>query len=315
MSASSAGGEGATPEESGDGRDPLLVRPFMLPDGEPVAEATPSATWPADPVREIPTQVIPVVPSDPPAAGRSPRRHRPLLVVGAGVVAVLAVALWALLGQGLRPTVSTSLPDQQLPVVSGPVPTASSQPSDGAALGADADNSGGDTGGSRTSPRTTAASKAATTTTATPLPTKPATTGTVAPAPPAELAPSLLENGGKELVSGNGLCLDLRGGDVEEGADVHVDDCNDTSPQRWELNSDRTLAVGDLCAYLEGDGGVELVRCDGRTTAQWALNDDGRLISAANGRCLADPNFGARPGNPVIVTFCTGAANQKWTFR
>ncbi|MEV6306665.1 RICIN domain-containing protein [Actinoplanes sp. NPDC051861] len=309
-------GEGATSEETGDSRDPLLVRPFVLQDGTPSEEPTSTAAWPADPTREIPTQVIPVVTAtDAPPAQKSGRRHRPLLVVGAGVAAILAVAGWAVFGPGLRPTVSTSLPDQGLPVVSGPAPTASILPS--AANGGNADNSGGETGESTSRATETSRSPTASKTTQLPLPKTPgaAGTGTVAPAPPAEAVPSALDEGGKALVSGNGLCLDLRGGDVQEGADVHVDDCNDTTPQRWKLNGDRTLAVQDLCAYLEGDGGVELTRCDGRTTAQWSLNNDGRLINAANGRCLADPNFGGRPGNPVLVTFCTGTANQHWAFR
>ncbi|HKN95727.1 MAG TPA: ricin-type beta-trefoil lectin domain protein, partial [Pseudonocardiaceae bacterium] len=306
-----------------DGRDPLLVRPFVLQDSNPAGAPASAATWPADPAQEIPTQVIPVVPAAPePAVRRARPRRRSLVLAGAGVAAVLAVAGWAVVGPALTPTVSTSLPDQQFPVVSGPAPAASAAPSAGAASGeGNADNSGGNTSGDTSgdvaaAPRNSATSRrGAPTTAAEPRPTTPsAGTATAAPNPPAELAPSPL-TGSSALVSGNGLCLDLRGGDIDEGSDVHVDDCNGTSPQRWRLNSDRTLAVGDLCAYLKGDGGVELTRCDGRTTAQWALNNDGRLMNAANGRCLTDPNFGGRPANPVIVVRCVGSANQRWAFK
>jgi hypothetical protein len=315
----SAGSADDDARTDGDGLDPLLVRPFVLQDGDRAEVPASAATWPADPTREIPTQVIPVVPAAPePAARRSQRRRRSLLLAGAGIAAVLAIAGWAVL-RPLTPTVSSSLPDQQFPVVSGPAP-ASAAPSEEPGAGADlGDTGGGNSGDSDDTPPTASTSLPNSPTrnsksprsAATPTATK---TTAPAPAPPADLVPSPL-NGPAALVSGNGLCLDLRGGDINEGSDVHVDDCNGSSPQRWKLNADRTLEVGDLCAYMEGDGGVELIRCDGRTTAQWALNNDGRLMNAANGRCLTDPNFGGRPANEVIVAPCVGTSNQRWTFR
>ncbi|MDR6321031.1 RICIN domain-containing protein [Actinoplanes couchii] len=128
------------------------------------------------------------------------------------------------------------------------------------------------------------------------------------------LLPSAIPTGRGLLVNGSGLCLDLRGGRAGEGRDVHVDTCNGTSPQRWELRSDRTLEVSNMCAYLVGDGTAELTRCDGRLTAQWQLFDNGALINMSNGQCLTDPNSGTRPARAVTVTLCSGGKNQTWTF-
>lgn len=318
MSVGSAG-EGTKNDGDGDNPDPLLVRPFVLQDSGPAETPASGATWPADPSREIPTQVIPVVPAaaEPPARRARPGR-RSLLLAGAGVAAVLAIVGWAVVRPALTPTVSTSLPNQQFPVISGPAPAGSVPPSVEAAAGGNADDNGGETTGD-SGPRADATSRPIGSAGAprSPATTRPPTAGTTKTAtavPPADLVPSAM-TGAAALVSGNGLCLDLRGGDINEGSDVHVDDCNGTSPQRWQLNTDRTLQVGDLCAYMEGDGGVELARCDGRTTAQWSLNNDGRLMNAANGRCLTDPHFGARPANEVIVAACAGTSNQRWTFR
>ncbi|MEU4425371.1 ricin-type beta-trefoil lectin domain protein [Actinoplanes sp. NPDC024001] len=320
VSAGSAGDD-AVVEGDGDDRDPLLVRPFVLQEGGHSEAPASAATWPADPAREIPTQVIPAVPATPAPSVRRTLRRRSVLLAATGVAAVLAVVGWAVLRPALTPTVSTSLADQQFPVISGPAPAASVTPSDTspAAAAGDADNSGGETAdGVATEPRAESTSRPAviTTSKAPQKTTSPSVAaGTTAPpAPPADLVPSA-QTDAAALVSGNGLCLDLRGGDIDEGSDVHVDDCNGTSPQRWQLNSDRTLKVGDLCAYMEGTGEVELARCDGRNTAQWAMNNDGRLMNAANGRCLTDPHFGARPANEVVVAPCAGTSNQRWTFR
>jgi hypothetical protein len=290
--------------EDGDNREPLLVRPFVLQDedgGAPPPGEPDAATWQAGPAPDSPTQVLPIVPGSRPAP-RRPRVRRPVrpaLLIGAGVAVVLAVAGYAIVRPALQPTVSTSLPDQSLPVVTGP--------------GDDREES------TATSSAATPSATAAGQTTAPAGATAPATSAPAATAPataPAELIPPspLIDLQGA-LTSGNGLCLDLQGGDAADGQDVHVDDCNGTSPQRWRLNGDRTLEVLDMCANLVGDSTVELIGCDTRNTALWSLNrENGQVTNAANGQCLTDPFFGARPGKQVIVARCTGLNNQRWSF-
>jgi hypothetical protein len=316
----------------GDERDPLLVRPFVLPDGARQEPPSSASTWPVEQrAGEMPTQLLPTVPGvvgDEPAQDgpQTHRRRRTLLLIGAGAVAVATIAGYALLRTDDQSEIWMSLPGQSLPAAVGPATAASVAPSGlpGAAEGSGSGN--GEDGTGRTSesarPTRTAVSSAPGTSSANPSAGSPAggssstaPVAPVAPVAPIDLVPSPIVTGSGLLVTGNGLCLDLRGGEAAEGRDVHIDDCNGTSPQRWKLNTDRTLEVLDMCAYLVGDGTVELTGCDARTTAQWQLLSDGTLTNTANGRCLTDPYWGGRPGNAVIVTACTGGTNQRWSFR
>ncbi|MEU4561183.1 RICIN domain-containing protein [Actinoplanes sp. NPDC023936] len=315
---------GSVGEDGSDNREPLLVRPFVLADAtdEPRGTTPSAQTWPGDPTRETPTQVIPAVPAAAPGAAkpRGPRRRRPALLIGAGVAAVLAVTGYAVVRPALRPAVSTSLPDQSLPIVTGPAPSPSAAapskpPTGGAENNVAGAGTGGNTTGGAAATTAPAASATSATTTRPAAPTAAASTTTAA-APPADLVPPApLADPRGSLISGNGLCLDLQGGEAGDGVAVHVDDCNGTSPQRWRLNSDKTLEVLDMCANLAGYGGVELIRCDTRTTARWTLGENGELTNAANAMCLSDPYSGARPGKQVFVVRCTGANNQRWSFR
>ncbi|BEL07286.1 hypothetical protein Q0Z83_054770 [Actinoplanes sichuanensis] len=310
----------------GDERDPLLVRPFVLPDGARQEPPSSASTWPVEQrAGEMPTQLLPTIPGvlteDPgPDGAPNHRRRRFVLISGAAALVVATVAGYALLRPGDQQETWVSVPGQSLPAAVGPPTSAGVVPS---APQGDDQVSGPGGGGAVTSskPPTRTASTSPATTAASTNPSVGASVGgsssttPVAPVAPVDLLPTAITTGSGLLVTGNGLCLDLRGGTAAEGREVHIDDCNGTSPQRWKLNTNRTLEVLGMCAYLVGDGTVELTGCDGRTTAQWQLLSDGTLTNAANGRCLTDPYVGARPGNAVIVTVCAGGGNQRWLFR
>ncbi|MDI6105480.1 ricin-type beta-trefoil lectin domain protein [Actinoplanes sp. NEAU-A12] len=324
-------------EDLGDNRDPLLVRPFVLPDGPQQEPSLSASTWPVEHTAgELPTQLLPVVPvaeSDRSGEDRQGARRRRglLLLIGSGVTSAAFVAGYAMLRPADRSDTWASMPGNSLPVAVGPATSASVSPT-GAPTGETGTGTENRTGAGTGTGSADEAGKATTSppaqkisppssvagdvtgASAAPSGTASGNPATVAPAPPVEFAPAPVRTGRGLLVTGNGLCLDLHG-DAIEGGEVHVDDCNGTSPQRWRLNSDRTLEVLDMCAYLAGDGTVELTRCDGRTTAQWQLSEDGTLVNAATAQCLTDPHSGARPGRSVIVTTCDGANNQRWTFR
>jgi hypothetical protein len=317
----------------GDERDPLLVRPFVLPDGARQEPPSSASTWPVEQrAGETPTQLLPAVPEVPagepgrgaPGHGRpETHRRRRMLLIGAGAVAVATVAGYLLVRPDASSESWTSSPGQSLPAVVGPATSAGVAPSQSPSV-ADGDSNGSGPGivgeaTESTRPTRSATTSAPPASSANPSAGSPTSgsgsTTPVAPAAPIDLVPSPIATGSGLLVTGNGLCLDLRGGEASEGGDVHIDDCNGTSPQRWKLNADRTLEVLGMCAYLVGDGTVELTGCDGRTTGQWRLLSDGTLTNAANSRCLTDPFWGARPGNAVIVAACTGGTNQRWLFR
>lgn len=312
-------------EELGDERDPLLVRPFVLGDGvRPEPSPSRSTTWPAQTGSgEQATQLLPAVPAGASADSESGRsaRWRPLVLIGAGVVAVAGIAGYALLRPADEPGEWVAEPGQSLPAAIGPsLATSDSEVEElpGGVAEGDAGDSGGATGSTADARTGTPTPSVSGNTPSRSVGSSPAASGaptSATSAPPIGLLPSAIPTGRGLLANGSGLCLDLRGGRAAEGQDVHVDDCNGTSPQRWRLNSERTLEVLDMCAYLVGDGTVELTRCDERTTAQWRLFTNGTLVNASNGLCLTDPHSGTRPANAVIVTVCTGGRNQSWTFR
>ncbi|GAA0421824.1 hypothetical protein Aca07nite_09920 [Actinoplanes capillaceus] len=294
------------------------MRPFVLPDGDHDESAPSVATWPAQQAPEDPpTQLLPIVSAgetDNPDAGEQ-RRVRPLLLIGAAVAAVATVAGYALFRPGEGQERWMSMPDQSLPAAVGPANSASvtTRESPGENSNAGDDGEGAVPTAPRSPSRSATGSAASASANASVAPS--VSKSAEAPAPPISLLPSSVVTGSGLLVTGNGLCLDLRGGSAEDNQEVHVDDCNGTSPQRWRLKADRTLEVLDMCAYLVGDGTVHLTRCDARTTAQWQLFENGELRNVSNGQCLTDPYSGAQPARAVVVTTCVGGNNQRWTFR
>lgn len=316
-------------EQLGDNRDPLLVRPFVLPDSDR-HEPPPSASiWPAEQTAgELPTQLLPVMTV---AGGSGPDKptvwqRRSLVLIGTVTATVMTVAGYVWLRPDDRAGNWTSSPAQSLPAAIGPATSSDAGPSvrPGATKGGTSDD-GAAAGPAATtpSPRETRRSAGAGPVSAAPAPAGTSTgpsagvTGSpeaVAPLPPINLPPEAIATGRGLLVTGDGLCLDLRDGEATDGRGVDVDDCKGTSPQRWQLNADGTLEALDMCASVAGGGTVELASCDGRTTAVWKLFDNGTLISTASGLCLTDPSAGARPGSRVIVTICAGGSNQRWSF-
>ncbi|WIM99064.1 RICIN domain-containing protein [Actinoplanes oblitus] len=319
-------------EDFGTDRDPLLVRPFVVQDGEPTESGSSGATWPAGTASDSPTQILPVFSGTAARKPRGPRRRRrPLLVagVGAGVVTVLAVAGYTALRPVFEPTLSADLPDRPLPAVTGPAAaSASPSPGDdaaGATTGsAGSTGTGGDSGHTRdpkptasvaasSGPATTATTPA-TRTTASAEAGSTAGSGTTAPLP-AAIAPSPLTAGTGALVSGNGLCLDVPNAIPSDDNSMQVFDCNGSIAQVWTLADDGTLRVMGRCALLVGDDTVHLADCDRRTPSLWRTTGAHEVINMASNECLTDPSGGARPGTRVVVVRCTGESHQRWSLR
>ncbi|GAA4602681.1 hypothetical protein BJY16_004327 [Actinoplanes octamycinicus] len=316
-------------EDFGTDRDPLLVRPFVVQDGEPAEHVSSGATWPAGTASDSPTQILPVFSGAEAKKPRGPRRkRRPLLVagVGAGVLTVLAVAGYTALRPDLEPTLSADLPEHSLPAVTGPAATATSpSPDEESGDGTTGGGQPGGDSGSGQDPEPTGdptASTGSTAPTTAPAAAPPGSAAASAAAPaasatngPAALAPSPLATGTGLLVSGNGLCLDLPNAIPADDNALQVFDCNRSIAQVWTLSDDGTLRVMGRCALLVGDDTVHLTECDRRTTSQWRTTGNRELVNLASNECLTDPSGGARPRTRVVVVRCTGDANQQWALR
>lgn len=310
-----------TEDDYGEGRDPLLVRPFLLRDGggAPGDDAGASSqTWPAATTREVRSRSALDGADDPtavlvlPAPSRRDVRRRlvVLTVVGAAVLFGAAAAGFAALRPATHPTIATVMPNAAPPIPAGPragspAPSASAAPSAHRSAGRGAPEATPATAGSLTTAAVPSEAKETTT---------PATGGSsAAKSPPAAIVPRPATARTGRIRGPGGLCLDVAGGKAADDSRVVVDDCSGADTQSWTLAADGTLRVsGSMCALQVGDGTVHLIACDGRTTAQWSVSDT-TLVNESSAGCLTDPGGGAFPGTPVLVTTCTDAANQHWS--
>ncbi|MCU7728673.1 ricin-type beta-trefoil lectin domain protein [Actinoplanes sp. KI2] len=307
-------------DDHGEVQDPLLVRPYLHQDAEAPAADRSTQTWPSATTREVrsqralegaddPTAIFPIVPPDA-VRRRVPRR---LLVV----LAVCAVGLLGLAAAGFaamratQPAVTAAgQPGAPVPALTGPLPASPAAAPTSAAATPTHRASG------RRSPPSTAASAASTGSTGST--SKPAGTASAqavngkTSAPPAAIAPKPPAARTGTIRGQNGLCLDLNGGVAVDFNHVQVADCNSTAAQIWTLATDGTLRVEGMCALVVGDGSVQIVTCDGRTTAQWRVSGQ-LLVNAADSECLADPSGGNRSGTAVKVATCDGSAGQRWS--
>ncbi|XVV09401.1 ricin-type beta-trefoil lectin domain protein [Actinoplanes sp. CA-131856] len=340
-----------TGDEVGDERDPLLVRPFVLRDSGALESETSDGaepTWPAadrdagagpgSGGADDATAVIVLPGAKPRSSGR-----RRLVVVAAAAVAVLlgvAAAGYAALRSDVRPQV-TGLADGPLPPASGPAATAGSAAASSGASASTAVGPGSGSGvgtgsgtnpGSGRGPTSGATSTGPAGSTTTPSsgaggapaiatsPTSPVATATTAPggktatpSVPAGIAPVPPADERVGAIRGqNGVCLDLNGGVPFDGNHVQVFGCNRSFAQTWTIASDGTLRVAGKCALLVGDASVEIVGCDGRTTAQWRVSGQ-LIVNASNDDCLTDPSGGRWAGTGVRVEDCNGSAKQRWS--
>jgi Ricin-type beta-trefoil lectin domain len=112
---------------------------------------------------------------------------------------------------------------------------------------------------------------------------------------------------GSAITGPGGLCLDVA------GTRVDVATCTGGATQHWIIAADGTVQVGGKCAQAASDGSVQLAACGSGTAAQWRAGATRSLVNAATSKCLTDPAGGAKPGQTVDVTACTGATNQQWS--
>jgi hypothetical protein len=310
-----------TRNNAADDGDPLLVRPYVAAGPTesgstwPSAAAKPSGRAPAR--RTSAPIALPGVPIALPGApialpGKS--RRRVLVLAGAGVAAVVALATagFAAFGPddaGTRRTGAPAADPAPSPIdsISAPaVPGTSPSPS-GAGGSAVAPAGAPSPAGHSTSPPATVG-----TTRSKPGPT---TTGaeTAPRSPAATLPPPPAADRVGTIVGAGNLCLDLDGAVPFDGNAIQVFVCNGSGAQSWTLAADGTLRVLGKCAQVTADATVHIIGCDLRAAAQWRAGRNRALVNVGANQCLADPQNGTRSRTAVLVAACTGAANEQWT--
>jgi hypothetical protein len=299
-----------TRDDAADDGDPLLVRPYVA--GSPADSGT---TWPSAaakasgraPVHHAPTPIA--LPGAPVAPARKGRR-RVLILAGAGVAAVVALATagFAAFGPDDAGTRRTGAP------AAGPVPSPADSISAPAVPGTSRSPSGTGESAVAPSPAGLAAPppRTVSTTASKPGPTTPSAK-TAPRSPAATLSPVPAADRVGTIVGAGNLCLDLDGAVPFDGNVIQVFVCNGSGAQSWTLAADGTLRVLGKCAQVTADATVHVIGCDLRTAAQWRAGRNRSLVNVGTNQCLADPQNGTRSGADVLVAACTGAADEQWT--
>jgi len=114
-----------------------------------------------------------------------------------------------------------------------------------------------------------------------------------------------------------GKCLDVNGGSNVDGTAVQLWDCNNTTAQVWQANSNGTLSALGKCLDATGLGTadgtkVELWDCNGGANQQWQPYNGGYL-NPVSGRCLDDPSASTADGTQLQLYDCNGTAAQTWS--
>jgi Ricin-type beta-trefoil lectin domain/Glycosyl hydrolases family 16 len=114
------------------------------------------------------------------------------------------------------------------------------------------------------------------------------------------------------------LCLDDHGSSTTNLNEVDVYTCNGTGAQSWDVEPGGTVVSslgGCLDVLHSGTASgttVDFYQCNGTGAQQWAAGADGSLVNPESGLCLTDPDASTTSPTQLVISSCTGAADQDW---
>lgn len=117
-----------------------------------------------------------------------------------------------------------------------------------------------------------------------------------------------------------GKCLDVRGGQANNGTDVQIWDCVDVPQQQWTLTNGGYLqGLAGKCLDVRGGTdangtSVQIWDCADVPQQKWTLMDNG-LLRGISGKCLDVRGAQANNGTDVQIWDCVDAPQQKWGFQ
>jgi len=123
-----------------------------------------------------------------------------------------------------------------------------------------------------------------------------------------------------KIVGFGGKCLDLPYGNLQNGTDLHMWDCNGTNNQLWS-SQNKFLKLRHHCMDGEGptrDWGTPAQIWDcafGATNQRWTMTVAGEIISNYSGQCLDVFAWDKSNGADVVLWPCNGQGNQKWILK
>jgi hypothetical protein len=120
-----------------------------------------------------------------------------------------------------------------------------------------------------------------------------------------------------EVTGYQGLCMDDRNASTADYNPIQVYTCDNTNAQQWTVESNGTLQTLGMCMDVNGGDTtngtvVDLYSCNGTGAQDWVTQPSGDLVNPQSGKCLEDNGNGGS-GTQLVISDCTGAADQKWT--
>ena len=120
----------------------------------------------------------------------------------------------------------------------------------------------------------------------------------------------------------SGKCMSVLGGSTVSGTATVIATCAGSASQQWSVPAAGTAGevrvYGTMCLTVNGGGnngdGIVAATCAGQTGQLWThtSTQSGELRSP-NGKCIGPDGAATADGTRLILWFCDGGANQRWT--
>ena len=126
-------------------------------------------------------------------------------------------------------------------------------------------------------------------------------------------------------LAGTKKCLDLRGGNTDNGTPVELWDCNGLKNQNWVFAAGsykiQYAADTSMCIDNIGGGGqgnlLAIWKCTGGANQVWGYDPKMQTIYLASSQsnakwCMDVPGGDTKNGNQIEIWGCNGHSNQRW---
>lgn len=102
-------------------------------------------------------------------------------------------------------------------------------------------------------------------------------------------------------------------GDPNNGTHVQVARCTGDAAQTWTFHDGALKVLGNKCLDVQ-DGNAQIWDCSANDpNQQWAVEGNTLVWNSTN-TCLSTSGGTLADGTPEVLTACTHAADQTWTF-
>lgn len=113
----------------------------------------------------------------------------------------------------------------------------------------------------------------------------------------------------------NNKCIDVPYGNMAEGIELIMWDCNNGKGQQFDLLANGELRIGGYCVDAFGGGGnqgdkIGLWSCHGGQNQKWRKENG--LIKGINNRCIDIASGNTSNGAKLLLWDCSGSSNQIW---